>query len=66
MGWTWERGEEEVEGWLGLMMDYKGEEDGWASTHGESYGKVWTGFGLKRYRRTERVGLTLVAKESDG
>jgi hypothetical protein len=33
---TWERGEEEIEGWLGLMLDPKGEEDGWALTHGES------------------------------
>jgi hypothetical protein len=33
---TWERGEEEVEGWLGLILDPKGEEDGSALTHGES------------------------------
>ena len=35
-GVTWERGEEEIEGWLVLMLDHKGEEDGWALTHGES------------------------------
>jgi hypothetical protein len=35
---TWERGEKEIEieVWLGLMLDPKGEEDGWALTHGES------------------------------
>jgi len=33
---TWERGEEELEGWLDLILDNKVEEDGWALTHGES------------------------------
>jgi hypothetical protein len=33
---TWERGEEEIEGLLGLMLDHKREEDAWALTHGES------------------------------
>jgi len=35
-GVTWERGEEELEGWLDFILDHKGEEDGWALTHGES------------------------------
>ena len=35
-GVTWERREEEIEDWLVLMLDHKGEEDGWALTHGES------------------------------
>jgi len=31
-----EREEEEIEGWLGLMLDHKGEEDGCALTDGKS------------------------------
>ena len=47
-GVTWERGEKELVGWMNLVWDHKGEEDGWALIRGESYDKVWTGFGPKR------------------